>query len=511
MSAMTPAVISAPGFYGLNTMDSATEMDAKFALDATNAVIDRSGRMSSRKGWTAQHTTLAALGSSNVDSMGEFISPTGTSTVVVAGNNKLFKFSGSTLTELTYGGGGVAPTITASNWQMCSLGNALLLFQSGNEPLIYDVALSTTQYRRLSEHPSYSGTAPQGNCAISAYGRVWVASTTTDKYTIKWSDTGLHYKWSGGSAGSLDLTTVWPAGSDEITALAAHNGNLIIFGKRQILIYTGATTPSTMTLSDTILNVGCVARDSVQNTGEDIVFLSDSGVRSLSRTIQEKSAPLSTLSKNVNDDILGYVGTVTAVDVKSVYSPADSFYVLAFRSSGLCYCFDTRVSLPDRSARITLWTGISPRSLLYTSNRQILIGKAGYVGLYSGYTDNGSIYRFSYYTPWLSFTQTSRLNILKRINLILQGAQSQDVVVKWGFDYVPGSKQTTIELGSLSVAEYGTAEYGEDEYSANLLLNSVGIPAAGSGKVIQIGFEANMTTYSIAIQRVEIHSKEGRF
>ena len=96
----------------------------------------------------------------------------------------------------------------------------------------------------------------------------------------------------------------------KVVALAAHNNSLIIFGRRQTLIYTGALTPSTMTLGDTITGIGCVARDSVQMTGEDVIFLSDSGVRSISRTIQEKSAPMRTISRNVNDDIQGYIGSV---------------------------------------------------------------------------------------------------------------------------------------------------------------------------------------------------------
>ena len=257
-STIVPISLSAPGFYGLNSQDSPTDMDPKFALDATNCVIDRSGRVASRKGWAAQHTTLAALGASDVDALGELIDPAGASTIIAAGNNKIFKFTGTTLVELTYGGGGIAPTITASNWQMCSLGTAIVLFQIGHDPLIYDATISTSAYRRLSEHATYSGTVPLADCAISAYGRVWAARTTANKVTVSWSDTSTFQKWTGGTAGSLDLTSVWPAGGDEVVALAAHNNSLIIFGRRQTLIYTGAITPSTMTLGDTITGIGCV-------------------------------------------------------------------------------------------------------------------------------------------------------------------------------------------------------------------------------------------------------------
>lgn len=507
---LVPVSLTAPGFYGLNTQDSPTDMDVKFAIDATNCVIDRSGRIASRKGWTAQHTADANLSTEEVGAMGEFIDTNGASTIIVAGNNKLFKFTGSALTMLTYDGGGSAPTISASNWQMAPIFNGIALFQEGHDPLIYDSALSTTAYRRISEHPSYSGTVPLANCAISAYGRVWAAATLSDKVTVKWSDTGTHQKWTGGTSGSLDLTTAWPAGADEIIALAAHNNNLIIFGRRQILIYTGAITPSTMVLGDSIVGIGCVARDSVQATGEDVIFLSDSGVRSIARTIQEKSAPLRTISRNVNDDIQGYTGSVAAVDAKAVYSPADSFYLLTFRGSAITYCFDMRSPLQDGSCRTTVWTGMNPRSFLYTSSRKLMIGKAGYVGQYSGYTDNGSSYRVSYLSAWIDFGEPFRNSILKKIRAVVLGAQGQSVVFKWGFDYTSSYGSEAVALGAVTSAEYGVAEYSVDEYNANLIVNAVSVNGTGKGRVVQVGFEVVPASYVISLQKLDILTKEGR-
>jgi len=509
-SPIVPISLSAPGFYGLNSQDSPTDMDPKFALDATNCVIDRSGRVASRKGWLAQHTTLAALGTSDVDALGELIDPAGASTIIAAGNNKIFKFTGTTLVELTYGGGGVAPTITASNWQMCSLGTAIVLFQIGHDPLIYDATISTSAYRRLSEHATYSGTVPLADCAISAYGRVWAARTTANKVTVSWSDTSTFQKWTGGTAGSLDLTSVWPAGGDEIVALAAHNNSLIIFGRRQTLIYTGALTPSTMALGDTITGIGCVARDSVQMTGEDVIFLSDSGVRSISRTIQEKSAPLRTVSRNVNDDIQGYIGSVAAVDAKSVYSPSDAFYLLTFRITGITYCFDMRAPLQDGSARATMWSGVNPRSYLFTQDRSLLIGKAGYVGKYDGYTDNGVSYRMSYFTTWLDFGAPYKNSILKKIRAVVSGAQNQSIIFKWGFDYVPFFGSDAISLTSMTPAEYDESEYVVAEYNANLIRNVVSVNTSGSGKVVQVGVEATPSGYSLSVQSLDILTKEGR-
>ena len=46
------ASIAAPGFYGLNTMDSEVTLDQGFARSANNCIIDEGGRLGSRKGWT---------------------------------------------------------------------------------------------------------------------------------------------------------------------------------------------------------------------------------------------------------------------------------------------------------------------------------------------------------------------------------------------------------------------------------------------------------------------------
>ena len=129
--------ISAPGFYGLNTQDSSLDLAQGFALVANNCVIDKFGRVGARKGWTAQHVYNTALDGADVKMISEHITDDGASYIICAGNNKLFKLVSGVLTELTYGGGGTAPTITGSNWQTASLGGDLYLFQRGHLSLIH--------------------------------------------------------------------------------------------------------------------------------------------------------------------------------------------------------------------------------------------------------------------------------------------------------------------------------------------------------------------------------------
>jgi len=507
--------ISAPGFYGLNTQDSPLDLASGYALVANNCVIDQYGRIGARKGWSKVNASSGNLGANDVGVIHELVQNDGTMTVLFAGNNKIFKLSGTSVVELTYGGGGSAPTITASNWQCASLNGITYFFQNAHDPLIYDPAVSTTTYRRVSEKTGYVGTVPSGNIAISAYGRLWVASSSTDKVTVSFSDLIAGHVWSGGTTGSLDTTRVWPNGADEVQALAAHNGFLFIFGKRQILVYQGATTPATMSISDTVGGIGCLARDSVQTTSSDVIFLSNSGVRSLMRTIQEKSSPERDLSKNVRNDLMGDVSLQTLTSIKSVYSELEGFYLLTMPQNKSVYCFDTKVILQDGSSRVTTWDSITPTALYSLRSGALYIGKNGYIGNYTGYSDDATAYRFQYYTNHADLGNVNQTSILKKISVVVIGGTNQDLFIKWGFDFRSNYQSAAAVIPVQGVSEYGIAEYGANatviaQYSDGVALNTLKVSASGTGKVVQTGYESDINGSQLSIQKIEIQAKNGK-
>ena len=508
--------IAAPGFYGLNTQDSPLDLEAGFALMAQNCVIDQYGRIGARKGWDNVNASSGNLGANAPGVIHELVQTDGTLTVLFAGNNKLFKLDGSNaVVELTYGGGGTAPTISANNWHCASLNGITYFFQSGHDPLIYDPAVSTTTYRRVSEKTGYAGTVPQGNIVLSAYGRLWVASTASDKTTLTFSDLLSGHVYTGGTSGTLNVNSVWPNGADEITGLAAHNGFLFIFGKRQILVYQGATAPSTMSLYDTVVGIGCQWRDSIQSTNTDVVFLSNSGVRSILRTIQEKSAPFRDLSKNVRNDLMQLVAGETPVNVKAVYSEVDAFYLLIMPTAKQVYVFDTRGTLQDGSSRVTTWTQIEPTCAYARRNGDLLFGKVGYIGKYTGYTDNSVAYRMAYYTNHADLGDVSVTSILKKLYATVIGGSNQDVVFKWGYDFTGNYYAETAAIPTQSVSEYGVAQYGSNAspvnyYSGGIAIQELIVNPTGSGKVVQTGYEAEINGSELSIQKLQVLAKRGR-
>ena len=514
--ALQTASISAPGFSGLNTQDSPLDLAAGFALVATNCVIDQFGRIGSRKGWARVNASSGALGANAPGVIHELVQTDGTLTVLFAGNNKLFKLDGSNaVVELTYGGGGTAPTITANNWACASLNGITYFFQAGHDPLIFDPAVSTTTYRRVSEKTGYLGTVPSGNIVISAYGRLWVADTASDNTTVFFSDLLSGHIWSTGTSGSLNINQVWPNGADNITGLAAHNNFLIIFGQRQILVYSGANTPSTITLADTVAGIGCIARDSIQSTGKDVLFLSNSGVRSFARTVIEKSVPIGDLSKNVRSDFMNIVAGETAANIKTVYSETEAFYLVTLPTVKEVYCFDTRGQLQDGSFRVTTWDSIQPSCLLSRRNGDLLLGKTGYVAKYTGSQDDTSSYRLLYYTNHADLGDANVTSILKRLKVIVIGGTNQFVTIKWGFDFQANYQATNAKIPTQKVAEFGIAEYGANattvaEYANGVALQTLSVSASGSGKIVQTGYESNINGSPLSIQRIEIQSKDGK-
>jgi len=512
MKPITPFVISAPGFYGVNTQDSPVDLAPGFALRAINCVIDESGRIASRKGWQTIHAANADLGTSNVTTIGELIDNSGTSYVLCTGGGFLFKYAAGVLTTLTYGGGGVAPTIAANNWQFVQLNGVAMFFQRGYDTLIFDPAVSTTTFRRLSERSGSAGTFYQTHTALSAYGRVWSADNGTDKNTVVFSDILAPHIMTGGTSGSLNVAQVWPTGGDEVIALAAHNNFLFIFGRKQILVYSGADDPATMRLSDSIVGVGCIARDSVQNTGDDVIFLSDSGVRSVLRTVQEKSAPLRPISKNVLNELQTHILAETKDNIKSVYSKQHGFYLLTMPSFFECYCFDIARPLQDGSTRVTTWQNLTPSGLYEARDGTLYFGLAGNLATYGSYFDNATAYRAQYYTTWIDFGNPIQISILKKIILTLIGGVNQPIIFKWAYDFVQSYSTETVSIsGIVSAAEFGITEYNSGaEYAGNLLVNTLSANGTRSGKVLQFGFEAQIQGSPISIQKIELFTKDGR-
>ena len=521
--------IAAPGFSGLNTQDSSIQLSSGFALEANNCVIDKYGRIGARKGWTKVNSSAASTGSFRA--IYELVKDDGT-VVISAANNKIYTGT-TTLTEAVVRNGtdtgNLTYTITDDNWQIAGMpydtgatpsGHAILV-QAGHPALLYHKLGATAHahtgaygFQRLGDVATnlpvgYTVTDFTPNVVMTSFGRVWVADIANDRQTVYFSDLLNPAEWKTGTSGYLDISEVVP-NNDPIVGLASHNGFLIIFCERHIVIYRNPVDPSSLVLEDVISGIGCIARDSIVSIGTDLMFLSSTGVQSLQRVVQEKSLPFRDVSKNVRDELLVNVASELTKNIKATYFPTDAFYLLALPSTGFTYCFDTRGVLENGGARVTIWKQIAPTAFCVTQDRQLYIGKPGYIGKYDTYEDDGAKYRMSYFTNYFDFGSATTNKILKRINVTAIGGSNQPIAIKWGYDYTRNYFSRGITLQRVELYEYGISEYNIATYTNGIALDTANIPASGSGNVLQLGFESDIDGTPLSIQKIDFALKTGK-
>jgi len=492
----------APAFKGVNTEDSPLAQDPSYADVADNAVIDKRGRIAARKGIDVVTTDKTELGTDYVHKIHYFYDDAGNEVVFTAGNNKIMTGT-TTLTDVTPG----SYTITANNWKIVNFNDKAYFFQRGYDPLVYDNATGLRTFTVANG----TATAATLKCheALAAYGRLWIVDNATDTQTIYWSDLLIGTDFTGGSSGSIDVSKAWPDGYDEVRALAAHNNTLIIFGKHSILVYGGASSPASMALVDTVAGVGCICRNSVQHIGTDVLFMSPSGLRSLGRTIQEKSLPLSDLSLNVKTEIISLISNRT-LPTASVYSPENSFYIIVFPDQLTAYCFDLKGKLENGAYRVTRWTSIPHKSFEVKTDGTVYIGTVDGLGTYSGYLDNTTAYRFRYYSPGLTFGDPAKTKLLKKLRPTLVGATGATVFMKWSYDLATDFKTYEFTVGNQVPAYYGVDEFAIGEFTGGELTTRNSVQATGNGSIITIGLEADINGSALSLQEINVLALMGK-
>ena len=495
--------IAAPAFKGLNTQDSPLSGDPQYASVADNVIVDNYGRIGARKGLATLTTDNTPLGGDKPHVIHEYEDADGNVEVISVANNKVFKGT-TTLTDITP----VAYTITDHHFQIVNFNDKCYLFNQDHDPLVYDTAGGL---RLCSGEAGATGTQPQGKVALSAFGRLWVSGLTGQPNMVYWSDLLIGEAWGTGTSGSLNLDKVWPDGSDKVTALAAWNNYLVIFGYNSIVLYSGAEAPETMVLADTVSGVGCVGRYTVHPTGTDLLFFSSRGLMALGRVIQEKSNPINDVSKNVRDDLLA-LWKQQDEEMYAIYSGIDSFYLLSLPTNNVVYCFDTRGALENGAFRVTRWTTSKHYCFATTQDDSLLVGNEQGISKYDGYLDNDETYIVRYFSNPLSFGDPSNLKFLKKIVPTVIGGSGLNVVIKWSYDFYADYKAQTFTLNSGDEAYFTIDEFNSGaEFSAGKdLITIKRINANGSGNLVNVGMECTINNAPLSLQEFNIQATIGR-
>ncbi len=507
------------GLNGLNLQANPAALDPSWLTKAENIVLRESGRISFRKGLKQNvlaNTDGTASAALKIGSLVEH--KDGSINKVFAGIGTKIYTVDFTTPDTPWTGSFTAGT--ASDWQFVNFNNSCYGYQTGNPPVKY----TSSTWAVTTTKPS-GVTTFDPSCAMGYYGRNWVGGITEEKDVVFYSDLLQGDKWTGGSSGSIDLKKVW--GTDEIVSINAFYGKLVIFGKHNIVIYNGPAEPTTMALDEVISGIGCASRDSVVAVGDDLYFLSWTGVRSLNRTTEKDNIPLQDLSLTIKDTVTRNISNSS--NAKAVYIENEGTYILSFVDSNITYVFDVKHETPSGTPRLTTWSFDSdrePASFAYTESKDLLVGQqAGSVATYEGYYDkdyvSGGTYTNASYTgnfksTWMDLGQGAVASILKKLKAVIAGGVGTTIGVKWYKDFSNEPSKTSSFLlnpGSSGIkALFGasTSLYGTSKYAPLFGMREYNVPLTGSAKYLQLEMSGETNGYVASLQDMTLLYKQGK-
>ena len=568
------------GFQGLNTEMSPIGSDPSFALKADNCIIDRVGRIASREAFARDIDTKAGVFNGvsvdvtnisadySYEGDDKHLDPHPVCTVLSGtyypesmpvsrtdwngvedinkremNPNEIYGY------DLGYEKDGEIAKCTYPALDMSGLERSLyvhfkedlFLFSRGNSFLKYngnggweDVAYTPPQ----NVDGSNIVDKIDGDIAISAYGRLWVSGVNGDYQTIYYSSLLREDEWYDGQpipdgedgyyndGGYINVSEYWPVDFDQIVNIHAHNGFLLVFGRRSILIYANANKGDPagqdgIFLQDAISNVGLVERDAICNTGTDVMFCDDAGLRSLGRVIQEKSSPIAEPSMNVKREFMDMIQSEERSEalvkgIKMAYFPSKSLVVCLFRTSQIAYTFSTERPSSSGGSKVTRWTECYWTSMYFAEDNAIgrpYLGGTDGRGIlqYKGYWGFDP-YRLDFESMALGVTGSTIQTLVAKsiIYLVLSQAVPAWAKAKWGFgSYL--QYDYDFKIKTKGTTEWGVAEFAVSEYTGGepgIWKNKVN--TIGAGEFMRVGLEIEINGSSFAIQEIAVNTAIGR-
>lgn len=504
---ITPIHLPNPAFLGLNKEKASVVQEPSWCIEAQNSVIDGAGRLAARRGLEPV-TGSAVASSAPIKQVFEYLQTDGTSIIISTTATQLWSGT-STLTEVT----GSVTTPTAGRWQFVNFNGNVYGWQRSHVPI---VKITSGNFANLT---AATGSVPAGDAACAAFGRIWALSS--DKQIIKYCALLDATKWDAADgAGQINMRNVWTKGMDEVVAITAYGSRLIVFGKRHIIMWSDGSgsdiglDPTTMYVEQSLEGIGCVARDTVAQVGElDVMFWSESGVRSIRRALGEKPTPLNDASGNVRTFMDGVYTTANLDNVRSVYSAFHNMYLLIVPDSNTTMYFDTRGETQDGKLRVCEWPGFVPTAAHAAVDQTVYFGGLGVLNKYFGYDDLGVAYTFEWRMPWNEHGNSGILKHAKEIGGVFLCPDDTTITIKWWTDFKSNVNTSTVALTGGAFAEYNAdALYSVAEYSGDITVVNFRTPVEASSEhqFLSIGLSVPINGFPFAIQSASIISRAGR-
>ena len=272
---------------------------------------------------------------------------------------------------------------------------------------------------------------------------LFLAGQESSRAAIAHSAPNDPYTWTA-AAGAGQLA----AGFD-VVQIKPFRDNLFVFGNKNIKKIT-VNSSDEFALENVTTNIGCVARDSVQEIGGDLMFLSPDGFRPVAGPSRVGDIEIETLSKPIQSSLVEIIQNedMDALTAVVVRSKSQIRYFISSTFAG---------SLVETNDSIGIIGGLTNKSgsigwefgqLLgirascctsdYVGTRELILHGDHDGNVYqqeSGTSFNGSSIISIYSTPYLDFGETEQRKVLRKLNTFVRAEGPFEMNVAIDYDW----------------------------------------------------------------------------
>jgi len=263
---------------GIITSLPPEELPPTAAQDLVNVELDIDGNLTTRTGALA---FIQPSTTSRITSIFRAQYSNGTVLILFTAGTKLFKCNedGSSITDIT--GALTLPSNTFWQWAMFGdLAIGVNKATSGDNPV---------KVNNAGTAAALGGSPPKAKYVRVWNSRLWLSGTGSSANTLTASVVNSPENWTIDTTDTSAISLpVDPNDGDFITGLEVFRGSLFVFKRRKINVVSPigspATIPGNLRVDVFTKNLGCISAYSIQPVLDDVVFLAEAGVCSLSQS-----------------------------------------------------------------------------------------------------------------------------------------------------------------------------------------------------------------------------------
>lgn len=473
--------------------------DDLFVSDGTSFTADVNGA-------TSSSTTVVLDNKTDTIIVGQTVTGTGISGTVTVASISAQTSSTATIvlssaqsladnTQLTFSGWGQITDNTAFSSSGVNIGTGtskvrfvkynfdgtdkLIIVDNAGKPFRFD----GTTFEQLSSLPSDTSGS---SFVVNFKNHIFLGNGTKVVFSAPYEDDDFS---AANGGGIIDVT-------DTITGLIVFREQLVIFTERTISVIRGSSSAD-FQLFPVSRDLGCVAEDTVQEIGGDIIFLSSDGLRLFSATEKIGDFNLGSISKTIQVEMLDLIDSSIGGFTSVLIREKNQYRLLGYNAS-------YSNSAAKAIAATQLEQGIAWNDLrgfnAYVAfseydgfvERIYFAANDGYVYIMeSGNTLDGTDIPATFATPFVPVNDPNlRKTIFKATTFLdVEGSFDLEFSLKFDFDQ-PNSVQpdSVISSDSASTVTYGDGIYGVGSYGVKRKA-IYDIQTIGSGFTVSLLYE----------------------